>query len=99
MKVHLAHGPNHKQSVAKSFPDGIVPPQLLGIRGRNALCLKTGKKFKVENDEQFLLVPSVSLRAADWQRGCGCCVESPAQARSLIKPVTDAAISRGRSSI
>jgi len=37
MKVHLAHGPNHKQSIAKSFPDGIVPPQLLGIRGRNAL--------------------------------------------------------------
>ena len=61
MKVHLAHGPNHKQSVAKSFPDGIVPPQLLGIRGRNALCLKTGKKFKVENDEQFLLVPTASL--------------------------------------
>ena len=57
MKVHLDHGPDHKQSIAKTFPDGIVPPQLLAIQGRNALCLKTGKKFKVENDEQFLLVP------------------------------------------
>jgi hypothetical protein len=51
MKVHLAHGPNHKQSIAKSFPDGIVPPQLLAIQGRNALCLETGKKFKVESDD------------------------------------------------
>jgi hypothetical protein len=61
MKVHLAHGPDHKQSIAKSFPDGIVPPQLLAIRGRNALCLKTGNKIKVENDEQFLLVPTAFL--------------------------------------
>ena len=61
MKVHLDHGPDHKQSVAKTFPDGIVPPQLLAIQGRNALCLKTGKKFKVENDEQFLLVPTAFL--------------------------------------
>jgi hypothetical protein len=44
-----------------AFPDGIVPPQLLAIQGRNALCLKTGKKFKVENDDQFLLVPTAFL--------------------------------------
>jgi hypothetical protein len=58
LKVHLEHGPDRKHSIAKSFPEGAVPPQLLAIRGRNALCLKTGKKFKVENDEQFLLVPT-----------------------------------------
>ena len=58
MKVHLDHGPDHKQSIAKSFPDGFMRPQLLAIQGRNALCLKTGRKFKVENDEQFLLVPT-----------------------------------------
>ena len=61
MKVHLDHGLDHKQSIAKAFPDGIVPPQLLAIQGRNALCLKAGKKFKVENDEQFLLVPTPFL--------------------------------------
>jgi hypothetical protein len=61
MKVHLAHGPDHKQSIAESFHEGSLPPQLLAIRGRNALCLKTGKKFKVENDDQFLLVPTAFL--------------------------------------
>jgi hypothetical protein len=61
MKVHLAHGPDHKQSIAESFPGGSVPPQLLTIRGRNALCLKTGKKFKVETDNEFLLVPASFL--------------------------------------
>jgi hypothetical protein len=58
LRVHLDRGPEHKQSIAKSFPEGSVPPQLLAIRGRNALCLKTGKKFKVENDDQLLLVPT-----------------------------------------
>ena len=58
MRVHLAHGPNHKQSIAESFPEGFLPPQLLAIRGRTALCLKTGKKVKVENDDQFLLIPT-----------------------------------------
>ena len=61
MKVHLDRGPDHKQSIAESFPGGSMPPQLLAIQGRNALCLKTGKKFKVENDEQFLLVPTAFL--------------------------------------
>jgi hypothetical protein len=61
MKVHLAHGPDHKQSIAKSFPDGYCASAAFGYSGRNALCLKTGKKFKVENDEQFLLVPTAFL--------------------------------------
>ena len=61
MKVHLDHGPDHKQSIAKAFPDGIVPPQLLAIQGRNALCLKTGKKIKVENNDEFFLVPASSF--------------------------------------
>ena len=58
LRVHLDRGPAHKQSIAESFPEGSVPPQLLAIRGRNALCLKTGKKFRVENDDQLLLVPT-----------------------------------------
>jgi hypothetical protein len=58
MRIHLDHGPDHKQSIAESFREGLVPPQLLAIRGRDVLCLKTGKKFKVANDDQFLLVPA-----------------------------------------
>ena len=58
VRVHLDHGPDQKQSIAESFAEGSVPPQLLAIRGRDALCLKTGKKFKVENDGQLLLVPT-----------------------------------------
>jgi hypothetical protein len=58
MRVHLDHGPDCKQSIAESFREGPMPPQLSAVRGHNALCLKTGKKFKVENDDQVLLVPT-----------------------------------------
>jgi len=58
MKIYLEHGPDHKQSIAESFPAGSIPPQVQAIKGRSALCLKTGKKFKLENNEQVLLVPS-----------------------------------------
>ena len=37
-------GQIYKQSVAQSFLDGFMPPQLLGIRGRNALCSKNGEE-------------------------------------------------------
>ena len=57
MRVHLDDGPDRKQTVAEFFSEGSVPPQILAIRGHDALCLKTGKKFKLENDNQLLLVP------------------------------------------
>ena len=58
MKVHLDAGPDRKQTVGEYFSDGSVPPQILAIRGHDALCLKTGKKFKLENDDQLFLVPT-----------------------------------------
>lgn len=58
IKIHLENGPDRKQSVAESFGAGPMPPQVLAIKGRSVLCLKTGKKFRLENDEQVLLVPS-----------------------------------------
>ena len=58
IKVHLDHGPDRKQSLAESFDMAGVPPQLLAIRDHKALCLKTGQKFTIENDEQVLLVPA-----------------------------------------
>jgi hypothetical protein len=58
MKIHLDHGPHRKQSLAEAFQGRSMPPQVLAIREHNALCLKTGRKFKLENDEQVLLVPA-----------------------------------------
>jgi len=58
MKIYLDHGPDRKQSIAESFRTGPIPPQVQAIKGHKALCLKTGRKFKLENDEQVLLVPS-----------------------------------------
>jgi hypothetical protein len=57
MKVYLEEGPEDKQSIAESFRERPIPPQLSAVKGRHALCLKTGKKFKVDNDDQILLVP------------------------------------------
>ena len=58
MKVHLDDGPDRKQSLAEYFNGRSIPPQVLAIRGHNALCLKTGRKFRLENDDQVLLVPT-----------------------------------------
>lgn len=60
MKVHLDYGPDRKQSLAEYFHGRSIPPQVLAIRGHNALCLKTGRKFKLENDDHVLLVPTSS---------------------------------------
>jgi hypothetical protein len=58
MRVHLDDGPDRKQTVAEFFAEASVPPQLLAIRGHDALCLKTGKKFNLESDDQLFLVPT-----------------------------------------
>jgi hypothetical protein len=58
IKIYLEDGPSHKESIAETFRARPMPPQVLAIRGRNVLCLKTGRKFKLENDDQVLLVPS-----------------------------------------
>jgi hypothetical protein len=39
-----------------------APPQVSAIKGHTVLCLKTGKKFKLEEDERIFLVPSSSSR-------------------------------------
>ena len=58
VKIYLEDGPDRKESIAECFRTRPIPPQVLAIKGRNALCLKTGRKFKLENDEQILLVPA-----------------------------------------
>jgi hypothetical protein len=56
MKVHLDNGPERQQTVGEFFPGSSVSPQISAIHGHDALCLRTGKKFKLENDDQLLLV-------------------------------------------
>ena len=40
MRIHLDNGPDRKMSVADSFPEGALPPQLLAIRGAHCFVLK-----------------------------------------------------------
>jgi hypothetical protein len=61
MRIHLDEGPDRKQSIAESFRGRSMPPQVLAIKGHQALCLKTGKKFQLEKDEQVFLVPPSSF--------------------------------------
>jgi len=61
MKIHLDHGPKAKQSVAEFFHGRLMPPQVKTIQWHKALCLKTGKKFKLEAADQILLVPPTAV--------------------------------------
>jgi hypothetical protein len=57
MKIFLVDGPDRSQSIAEWFTGRPVPPQVFALKGHSALCLKTGKKFKLEEDDKILLVP------------------------------------------
>ena len=57
MKIHLDQGPELKQSVAEFFRGRSMPPQVAGIQGHKALCLRTGKTFRLEKDDQIFLIP------------------------------------------
>lgn len=57
MKIHLDQGPDRKQSVAEFFRGRAAPPQVMSLQGHKALCLRTGKTFKMDKDEQIFLVP------------------------------------------
>ena len=58
LKIHLDHGPDRKQSIADFFRGRSMPPQVKALQGHKALCLKTGRTFKLENGDQIFLVPS-----------------------------------------
>lgn len=67
MKIHLDQGPDHKQSVAEFFRGRSMPPQVMSIQGHKALCLRTGKTFKLETDDQILLVPPTAISVTSRQ--------------------------------
>jgi len=55
--VHLNAGPMSDDSVYETYSADSVPPQILAIQGRKALCLKTGKWFVQENFYNVFLKP------------------------------------------
>jgi uncharacterized Zn finger protein len=60
IRIHLEDGPIEKQSIGDAFQRTTRPPQLLAVEGHKTLCLKTGRMFVQENDDQIFLVPSYS---------------------------------------
>jgi hypothetical protein len=62
MRIHLDDGPDQKQSFAEFFQGRSMPPQATAIKGRSALCPKTGRKFQIETDKGVFLVPSSSFK-------------------------------------
>jgi len=67
MKIHLDHGPKSKQSVAEFYHGRSMPPQVKTIQWHKALCLKTGKKFKLEVADRILLVPPTAVNYTPQQ--------------------------------
>ena len=57
VRLHLDDGPVEKRSIGETYKGRTQPPQLLAIGGHKTLCLKTGKMFVQENDDQIFLIP------------------------------------------
>ena len=55
--IHLDHGPDSKQSIRDVYHGGALPPQVAAIANRPCLCLKTGKLFTQQDDNQVFLEP------------------------------------------
>jgi hypothetical protein len=53
--VYLAESVEGKQSIADLFRGRELPPQISVLRFRKGLCLKTGNKLSLDNDDKLLL--------------------------------------------
>jgi len=62
LRIHLEDGPARKETFAAFLRRSLMPPQITNIRGRKAFCLKTGKRFTLDNDDQIFLVPFTDNR-------------------------------------
>jgi hypothetical protein len=51
-REHTIHTKIHLFFVGRS-----MPPQASSLQGHKAFCLRTGRQFRLESDEQILLVP------------------------------------------
>ena len=61
LRIDLSDGPARKRSVAEIFQGRSIPPQIKAIRGREALCYKTGRKFQLDKDDDIILVPPTNF--------------------------------------
>jgi len=57
MKIHLVQGPSSRQTVAEAFRGQTLPPQVLAVKRHSALCLKTGKKYPLTEEDRIILTP------------------------------------------
>lgn len=57
VRIHLDDGPELKHTLADFLIGRTAPPQVTTLRSRKVFCLKTGKFFRIRNDNQILLVP------------------------------------------
>jgi hypothetical protein len=59
--IYLDDGPADKQSIENFYQGKSWPPQVQALRFHKTLCLKTGKTFTQEDDNQIFLVPASSV--------------------------------------
>ncbi len=64
LRLYLDDAADRKQSIAELFDGRSVPPQVKAIRWHQAICPKTGRRFRPENDREIFLVPPESFRRA-----------------------------------
>jgi hypothetical protein len=62
MKIFLPDGPERTQSIAECFVGRSLPPQVAAIKNHSALCLKTGKRFTLHEEDKVFLVPLGPVR-------------------------------------
>ena len=61
MKIHLTEGPDRKQKSCRILRRPFDAATGSSLQGHNAFCLKTGRRFKLDKDEQILLVPPSAI--------------------------------------
>lgn len=64
MRIYIVDVVERTQSIAELFRGRTEPPQVSAIKRHTALCLKTGKRFKLEDDERIFLVPASFFSSA-----------------------------------
>jgi len=62
LRLHIEEVLQRKQSIAELFQGRSMPAQVEAIRGYNAFCPKSGRKFRLENDSEIFLVPPERFR-------------------------------------
>jgi hypothetical protein len=58
LRIYLVEVLDRKKSIAEVFGGRIAPAQVSALRSHTALCLKTGKRFNLEEGDKVFLVRS-----------------------------------------